>query len=104
MPSVLREEAMVDCDHARRGAVRRVDLRVDVLDVVRGGLRRDGEPLRDLPPREAAREPLEHLALSTRESGRALAALAPAVTGCPENCLDGVAVVPAGRDLGTQHP
>ena len=37
----FREQPVVDSEDARRSAVRRVDLRVDVLDVIGRGLRRE---------------------------------------------------------------
>ena len=60
----------------RRRAARRVDLRVDVLDVVADRLRRDRQPLGDLLVRQPAREQPQHLDLARRQPGRALAAAA----------------------------
>ena len=85
---------------AARG--RGVDLRVDVLDVVADGLRRDHEPLGDLLVRQAAREQPEHLDLARGQPGRALAAPRDAVAGGAEDGLDRLGVEAAGPDLGPQ--
>ena len=93
---------MLDREEARAGPGRGVDLRVDVLDVVSDGLRRDHEPARDLLVRVAVREQPEHVDLPRREAGRPTTAARDAMAGRSQHRLDRVGVQPSGSDLRPQ--
>ena len=89
-------------EQRRRGPARHTDLRVDVLNVVSHGLRRDGEPVSDLPVGVAARERAEHLNLSGGEPVRPGAPRRGPLTGRPEHRGDRIPVETAGPDIGRQ--
>ena len=57
------------------GAGRDADLGVDVLDVVIGGLRRDVEPIGDLPRREPLRREPQHIDFAAGQPARMSAAV-----------------------------
>ena len=80
----------------------RVDLGVDVLDVVPDGLRRDHQALRDLLVRQAAGEQPQDLHLARRQPGRPGAPSQHAVPGRSENRLDRVGVETARLRVGPQ--
>src|SRR5258705_12114444 len=61
---LLGQESVLHREQACRGAGRGTDLRVDVLDVVADGLRRDDQARGDLLVRHPAREQSEHLDLA----------------------------------------
>src|SRR6476646_3154529 len=68
------EQAVLRGEEARGHAGGRIDLRVDVLDVVASRLGRDHELGGDLLARQAARDQPQDVDLAGRQSGRPLAA------------------------------
>src|SRR5947209_17430446 len=54
-------ETVLHSEQAGAGALRDTDLRIDVLDVIAGGLARDHQALRDLLVGKSARHELEYL-------------------------------------------
>ena len=99
---LLGQQAVLHREQARRRAARGVDLRVDVLDVVAGGLRRDHEPRGDLLVRQPRASSRSTSTSRGGEPGRPLAAARHAVARGAEHGLDRLAVEAAGLDLGAQ--
>src|SRR4051812_5194818 len=89
-------------EERRAGAGGDADLRVDVLDVAVGGLRRDLQLARDLLDRLAARDELEHVELARREAGDGGRGARRAVLERGEHGLDRLRVEPPGPDLGAE--
>src|SRR5581483_10823025 len=87
------EQAVLHREQGGAGARGDAELRVDVLHVRVGRLRRDHELRGDLPLRAAAREQAEHLPLAWRQSARQLAPAASGA-GCGERALGRIAVEP----------
>jgi 4-hydroxyphenylpyruvate dioxygenase len=88
-------------EEARRGAGRDGDLGVDVVDVVRGRLRRDHATLRDLLVRQAAGQQAEDFDFARREPRKASMSTRRAMAGRAEDGLRGFRLEPAGH-LGPQ--
>jgi hypothetical protein len=77
------QEAVPHREEARRRPIRRPDLGVDVLDVVRRRLGRDDETLGDLLVGLPTGEQPEHVDLTRGETGGPVATPADPVPGCP---------------------
>ena len=99
---LLPDETVLGGVQGCGGPARHADFRVDVLDVVRHYLRRQGEPLGDLPVGPPAREQAEYVDLA---SGQPVGPGTPhrgPLPGRVEHHRDGVSVEPTGTDLGRQ--
>src|SRR5438445_3779031 len=96
------EQPMLDREQARRRAVRRVDLRVDVFDVVAGRLRRHDEPLADLFGRQPLGKQPEDFHFARCEPGNSFAPPPDTMPGRTEDGLTRITVETACPHLGTK--
>ena len=87
---------VLDGEERGGAAGRDADLRVDVLHVVVGGLRRDHEPVGDLAGGQPEGEQPEHLGLAGGQPGRERGPGGTTVAGRGQHPLDRLAVEPAG--------
>src|SRR5262249_25557253 len=90
--SAFGQKAVLDREQTCRDAVLRVDLAVDVLDVVCRRLRGNDELLGDVFRRKAASEQPQASSLPSSQSRRALAPQPGAVAGDTEHGFDDVVV------------
>src|SRR5689334_8567575 len=98
----LSEQTVLRREQARGHARGRVDLRVDVLDVVARGLRSDDELAGNLLARQPARKEAEYVDLAGRQACRPLPAPADLVPGGLENRVDRVRVELPRSDVAAQ--
>jgi hypothetical protein len=99
---LLGQEPVLHREEPGLGSCPRVDLRVDVLDMVADGLRGDHEPLRDLLVRQSARKESEHLDLACGEPEWPVPAACDPMAGGAEHGLDRLGVEPTSARVGPQ--